>query len=230
MGSAVLHACVGKLCSAGFQASACMFPRQHCASRQDDPGIHGSRRRTFRALSCVFGFLFPIRFFSERMASFGWTVLDRMVSEISRFRAMSSLERRLVRTGQGGGSENARLTGCCSSPSQSAHLGPCWLRRTTKTSSWFLCGRGDDRVSELAKEDEEKEGGQVALLEGDDGSAKTIYCKMQRARLVSRNSRTKQDTVQKLPGQARRMRELGHGQGEFAAALMNEMVDCERWR
>ncbi len=33
-----------------------------------------------------------MRFFSERMASFGWTVLDRMTSDISRFRAMFSLQ------------------------------------------------------------------------------------------------------------------------------------------
>ena len=46
---------------------------------------------TFSALSCVFGFLFPMRFFKERMASFGWTVFDLMISEISRLRAMSSL-------------------------------------------------------------------------------------------------------------------------------------------
>lgn len=48
-------------------------------------------RHTFKALSCVFGFLSPMRFFRERMASFGGTVLDLMTSEISRFRAMSSL-------------------------------------------------------------------------------------------------------------------------------------------
>lgn len=48
-------------------------------------------RRTFKALSCVFGFLSPMRFFRERMASFGGTVLDLMTSDISRFKAMSSL-------------------------------------------------------------------------------------------------------------------------------------------
>lgn len=51
------------------------------------------RRLTFKALSCVFGFLFPIRFFKDRMASLGATVLDRIMSEISRFKAMSSLEK-----------------------------------------------------------------------------------------------------------------------------------------
>jgi len=59
-----------------------------------------------RALSCVLGFLLPMRRFSERMASFGATVLERMTSEISRFKAMSSLgrSRQLVR---GGGSRLA---------------------------------------------------------------------------------------------------------------------------
>lgn len=47
---------------------------------------------TFRAPNCVFGFLFPIRFFKDLMASLGATVLDRMMSDISRFKAMSSLE------------------------------------------------------------------------------------------------------------------------------------------
>lgn len=49
-------------------------------------GLH-----TFRAASWTLGFLFPIRFFSERMASLGCTVLDRITSEISRLRGMSSL-------------------------------------------------------------------------------------------------------------------------------------------
>ncbi len=47
--------------------------------------------RTFKALSWVFGFELSMRRFSERIASFGWTVLERMTSEISRFRAISSL-------------------------------------------------------------------------------------------------------------------------------------------
>lgn len=50
----------------------------------------GSVGRTLRALSWVFGFLFPMRLFSDRMASLGWTVLERMTSEISRLRAISS--------------------------------------------------------------------------------------------------------------------------------------------
>lgn len=47
--------------------------------------------RTFKALSCVLGFLSPMRFFSERIASLGGTVFDLITSEISRLRAMSSL-------------------------------------------------------------------------------------------------------------------------------------------
>lgn len=46
---------------------------------------------TFKALSWVFGFLSPMRFLRERMASFGGTVFERITSEISRLRAMSSL-------------------------------------------------------------------------------------------------------------------------------------------
>lgn len=49
--------------------------------------------RTFKALSCVLGFLLPMRRLRDRMASLGATVLDLMTSEISRFRAMSSLVR-----------------------------------------------------------------------------------------------------------------------------------------
>jgi hypothetical protein len=40
----------------------------------------------------VFGFLLLMRFLSERIASLGWTVLDLMMSEISRLSAMSSLQ------------------------------------------------------------------------------------------------------------------------------------------
>lgn len=49
-------------------------------------------RRTFNALSWVFGFLSPMRFFKERMASLGGTVLDLTTSDISRLRAISSLQ------------------------------------------------------------------------------------------------------------------------------------------
>lgn len=50
--------------------------------------------RTFRALSWVFGFLLPMRFLRDRMASLGATLLDLMTSEISRFSAISSLKAR----------------------------------------------------------------------------------------------------------------------------------------
>ena len=46
---------------------------------------------TFKAASCTFGFLFPIRFFRDLIASLGWTLFDRMTSEISRVSARSSL-------------------------------------------------------------------------------------------------------------------------------------------
>ena len=55
-----------------------------------DKRIHPNTH-TFRALSCVLGFLLPIRFLSDLIASFGATVLDLMTSDISRFNAMSSL-------------------------------------------------------------------------------------------------------------------------------------------
>ena len=48
---------------------------------------------TLKALSWVFGFLLPIRLFRDLIASRGWTVFERIVSEISRLRAMSSLLR-----------------------------------------------------------------------------------------------------------------------------------------
>lgn len=51
----------------------------------------GCKSRTFKALNWVFGFLSPMRFFRERIASLGGTVLDRITSDISRFRAISSL-------------------------------------------------------------------------------------------------------------------------------------------
>jgi hypothetical protein len=41
--------------------------------------------------SCTFGFLFSILRFRARIASLGGTVLDRMTSDISRLRGMSSL-------------------------------------------------------------------------------------------------------------------------------------------
>ena len=49
--------------------------------------------RTFRVASWILGFLFPIRFFNARIASLGCTVLERITSDISRLRGMSSLQR-----------------------------------------------------------------------------------------------------------------------------------------
>lgn len=59
---------------------------------------------TLRALSWMFGFLCPMRFFRDLIASRGWTVFERMVSEISRLRAMSSLSRSVweLSSGQSG--------------------------------------------------------------------------------------------------------------------------------
>lgn len=54
-------------------------------------GLQAEEFHTLRAASCTFGFLLPMRFLMERMASFGCTVLERMMSEISRLSAMSSL-------------------------------------------------------------------------------------------------------------------------------------------
>lgn len=45
---------------------------------------------TFKVASWIFGFLLPSLLFNDRMASFGGTVLDRIISEISRLAAMSS--------------------------------------------------------------------------------------------------------------------------------------------
>jgi hypothetical protein len=59
------------------------------------PSAKSAAEHTFSALNWVFGFLLPIRFFRDRIASFGWTVFDRMTSDISRFRAMSSLHTRV---------------------------------------------------------------------------------------------------------------------------------------
>jgi len=62
---------------------------------------------TFSALSCVLGFLLLIRFLSDRIASLGCTVLERMTSEISRLRAISSLQKK-KRVSQFAKSERAR--------------------------------------------------------------------------------------------------------------------------
>lgn len=60
---------------------------------EEESGIasgHVGGELTLRALSWVLGFLLPMRRFKERIASLGCTVFDRMESEISRLRAMSS--------------------------------------------------------------------------------------------------------------------------------------------
>jgi hypothetical protein len=46
---------------------------------------------TLSALICVLGFLLPMRRLRERMASFEGTAFERMTSEISRLREISSL-------------------------------------------------------------------------------------------------------------------------------------------
>lgn len=75
------------------------------------------------------------------MASLGATVLDLMMSDISRFKAMSSLSPRSTKAAicghlLGTGGAVMVLTSCCSSLSQSAHPGPCWPRMTTSSSWW----------------------------------------------------------------------------------------------
>jgi hypothetical protein len=82
MGAAVLYARVGELC---YQAS-----------------VHGTgslvwtEHVTIKAAIWMFGFLLPIRRFNDRIASFGCTVFERMMSEISRLSAISSLLPALV--------------------------------------------------------------------------------------------------------------------------------------
>jgi hypothetical protein len=70
--------------SVSFGNTVSRKPLQRTESRQ---------HRTLSAVSCVLGFLLPMRFFSDRIASLGWTVLDLMTSEISRLSAISSLLR-----------------------------------------------------------------------------------------------------------------------------------------
>lgn len=47
---------------------------------------------TFNVASWILGFRFSKRRFKDLMASLGCTLLDRTISEISRFSAISSLE------------------------------------------------------------------------------------------------------------------------------------------
>ncbi len=85
MGTAILDAGIGEL----GRLVALPWPdgRGVAGGGAGDVGLS----LTFSALSWVLGFLLLMRFLSERMASFGWTVLDLMMSEISRLRAISSL-------------------------------------------------------------------------------------------------------------------------------------------
>lgn len=53
---------------------------------------------SFSVDSWMLGFLFPIRFFNDRIASLGCTVFDRIRSEISRLKAMSSRELAVARS------------------------------------------------------------------------------------------------------------------------------------
>jgi hypothetical protein len=86
-----------------------------------DPG-----RPTLRALSCVFGFLLPMRRLRERMASFEGTVFERMRSEISRLRAISSLvEVSILAICLAG---LRRRTMSLTSPGQSARRSGRWTR------------------------------------------------------------------------------------------------------
>jgi hypothetical protein len=58
--------------------------------RKCDPPFFTQVSVSFNVDSWMFGFLLPIRFFSDRIASLGCTVFDRIRSEISRLVAMSS--------------------------------------------------------------------------------------------------------------------------------------------
>ena len=58
----------------------------------------GGGRRTLSAASWTLGFLFPMRFFNDLAAAIGCTVFERMVSEISRFVAISSREDEVARS------------------------------------------------------------------------------------------------------------------------------------
>lgn len=59
-------------------------PDSECYEKQ-------GKKATFKAAICMFGFLLPIRRLRDRIASFGCTVFDRIMSDISKLRAISSL-------------------------------------------------------------------------------------------------------------------------------------------
>ena len=67
-----------------------MNSREAISVRKCDPPFLTHVSVSFNVDNCIFGFLLPIRFFSDLIASFGCTALDLMRSEISRLVAMSS--------------------------------------------------------------------------------------------------------------------------------------------
>lgn len=78
------------------------------------------------------------------MASLGWTVLERMTSEISRLSAISSLHEEPDRLDRGsypkraGNHETTRHTSCYWWPFLSARQGQCWPPKTTNSSFWTV--------------------------------------------------------------------------------------------
>lgn len=60
------------------------------SARKCDPPFFTQVSVSFNVESWMFGFLLPIRFFNDLIASFGCTVFDRIRSEISRLVAISS--------------------------------------------------------------------------------------------------------------------------------------------
>ena len=110
---------------------------------------------TFSVASCTFGFLCPIRRFKDLMASLGCTLFERITSEISRFKAMSSLEISISFDGtfissafriKGPGPGRTSLK---TSPFRSAHREPSWMQTSQPSSQSLLkasclarrCGR-----------------------------------------------------------------------------------------
>ena len=95
---------------------------------------------TFSVASCTFGFLCPIRRFKDLMASLGCTLFERITSEISRFKAMSSLE---ISISRGGTLISSALrikdpgpghTSLKTSPFRSAHREPSSMQTSQPSS------------------------------------------------------------------------------------------------
>ncbi len=76
MGSPIFHTCVGKLYSNKHTPFFAMPTIGVCI--------------TFNVASWTFGFLWPILFLSDLIASLGGILLDLTISEISKLRAISS--------------------------------------------------------------------------------------------------------------------------------------------